>query len=109
VYHPNRGSSAKEKQMSTGFWAAVEAARAEVAANGHTAQQVVDILNKYASPSSNDAFFHGEGADLFDALTFAGWKYQWMEASYYWVMKAPNGDLLTYIEGDVALGDQHIG
>lgn len=88
------------------FWAAIEAQCAELR-TAKSANEVVTILNKYGPPSSGDAFFAGGGGDtgVNECLYEAGWVITWAEANYYWVMQAPDGSLLTYIEGDVYLGD----
>lgn len=55
------------------------------------------------------AFFAGSGGDgtVMEALTDAGWRVTWAEASYYYVMTAPDGSSITYIEGDIERGDTH--
>lgn len=35
-----------------------------------------------------------------------GWTYVWIEADYYWAMQAPDGSVITYVEGDVYRGNQ---
>jgi hypothetical protein len=35
----------------------------------------------------------------------AGWGLVWAEAVYYYLMRSPGGELLTYDEGDVYRGD----
>jgi hypothetical protein len=91
------------------FWRAIEEQCQELR-SAKTAAEVIAILNRPGSPSepsSGDAFFAGSGGDtqLDDCLHEAGWSYAWREASYYWAMRAPDGSLLTYVEGDVYLGD----
>jgi hypothetical protein len=89
--------------MSTGFWAAVDAQLAKL----RTATTTDDVIRLLDPPSSGDAFFHGSGGDnsLQEALSAAGWVTTWADAHYYYVMRAPNGDLITYVEGDVYRGD----
>lgn len=52
-------------------------------------------------------FFGGSGGDetVWEALNEAGWAIVWMEADYYFCMKAPDGSLITYVEGDIYLGN----
>lgn len=56
-----------------------------------------------------EAFFGGSGGDdtLSDALKQAGWRYVWSEAAYWWAMRSPAGEILTYVEGDVYRGDRN--
>lgn len=91
------------------FWTAIDELcnRLEKA---KTAAEVVAILNDYHEPSVGDAFFEGSGGDrsVREALDEAGWTVVWSEASYHYAMRAPDGSLLTYVEGDVYLGDRHV-
>lgn len=91
--------------MSSDFWAAIEAQCAELR-TAKTADQVIEILNRYGPPSVGDAFFAGSGGDtrVEECLDAAGWTYVWREAHYHWAMRAPDGSLLTYVEGDVYRG-----
>lgn len=88
------------------FWKRIDAQLAAIRALPRDAgvEAVIGLLDP---PSSGDAFFGGSGGDntLAEALEGAGWQLVWREASYYYVMEAPNGDLLTYVEGDVYRGD----
>jgi hypothetical protein len=43
-----------------------------------------------------------------DSLYTAGWTLTWAEAHYYYVMQAPDGTVITYIEGDIYRGDRHV-
>jgi hypothetical protein len=47
----------------------------------------------------------GDGDDLLGALYDGGWASHRYEAPYYWVVRAPNGEFLSYTEGDVSRGD----
>lgn len=85
------------------FWAHVEDQLTKLK-SATTADEVIAILDP---PSSGDAFFAGEGGEMAESLYEAGWGSAWYEAEYYWVMRAPNGDKVTYIEGDVCRGDTH--
>lgn len=52
------------------------------------------------------AFWQGGGDDLSEMLFDRGWKWAWSKATYYFAMTAPDGSGITYIEGDVDLGDE---
>lgn len=92
------------------FWKAIEAQCAELR-TAKTADEVIEILNRYGPPSTGDAFFAGSGGDtqVHGCLDDAGWTYVWREADYYWVMQAPDGSQITYVEGDVFKGNQVVG
>jgi hypothetical protein len=91
----------------TSFWAAIEEQCRELC-TARSADAVITILNRHGQPSSGDAFFAGSGGDtqVIDCLREAGWDTVHVKADYYWVMRAPDGSLLTYVEGDVYRGDQ---
>lgn len=95
-----------------GFWAVIEQQCAELR-EAKTADDVMRILSLDRNPLGPDtaaglAFFAGGGGDdsVESCLSAAGWHHVWREAEYYWVMEAPNGDKITYIEGDVYRGQQ---
>lgn len=93
--------------MTDAFWAAIAAQLEEL----RTAQTADDVVRILASPGCvGDGFFGGSGGDdsVEDALSAAGWHHTWRNAHYYWVMRAPNGDKITYVEGDIFKGDQKI-
>ena len=93
-----------------GFWDVIAAEIAELR-TAKTADQVIEIMNKFHEPSAGDAFFAGGGGDLSisEALTDAGWTYVWAEADYYYVLRSPDGkSMITYCEGDVYKGDTSI-
>lgn len=85
------------------FWAHIDT-QLEALKTVGSADEVIAVLDP---PSSGDAFFAGSGGDgsVADSLRDAGWTTAVYEADYYWVMKAPNGDLITYVEGDVYRGN----
>ncbi|MFI9271926.1 hypothetical protein ACIGXM_14565 [Kitasatospora sp. NPDC052896] len=86
------------------FWEYVEAQLEELK-SAKTADDVIRIL---ASPGcTGDAFFGGGGGDetVWDSLYEAGWKRVWAEADYYWCFEAPDGSMITYVEGDVYRGN----
>lgn len=90
------------------YWAAVDAALA-AARQVRTVDELITALNKHHPPSVGDAFFAGSGGDeqLWDAIMDNphGWRVVWAEADYYWVARDPEGNLCTYVEGDVYRGD----
>ena len=90
-----------------GFWAQIEAQLAELK-QAATADDVIRILGGAEGASAGDAFFAGSGGDdsVEDALSEAGWTHVWRKAHYYWAMQAPNGDGITYVEGDIYRGIQ---
>jgi hypothetical protein len=104
------------------FWEVIDQQLAELK-TAQSADDVMRILAKERDPyytvegdteghgpnGSPGAFFGGSGGDasVEDALYEAGWRLTWAEASYHWVMQAPNGDQVTYVEGDVYRGDTH--
>lgn len=90
----------------TDFWQAVDAQIAELG-TAKDADDVVNILNAYGSPSSGDAFFGGSGGDatVWGALYQAGWSVVWMDADYFWCMRSTTGSKVTYVEGDIYKGD----
>ena len=100
--------------MSDSFWTLIEAQLTELK-TAATADDVCRILSFARNPqgegdagSTCHGFFAGSGGDgtVQDSLLCAGWSLVWAEASYYYVMRAPGGSLLTYIEGDVYKGDR---
>ena len=101
--------------MSDSFWAAIEGQLDKL----REARTVDDVVGVLADPPaviadyigdgcSGDAFFAGSGGDtrILDVLIDAGWRTTWFEASYYYVLEAPDGGELTYIEGDIYRGDR---
>lgn len=60
-----------------------------------------------AQDSAARAFFAGGGGDVLPdtPLRAAGWQVIAWEAPYYWAMRAPNGDEVSYVEGDVYAGN----
>lgn len=91
--------------MST-FWDDIAEQLAELQ-TATTADDVLRILPG-TDGASGEGFFAGSGGDdtVMEALQEAGWHVTWAEASYYYVMRAPNGDEITYVEGDIFRGDQ---
>lgn len=97
--------------MTDAFWKAVEAQLKELE-SAKTAADVVRILSRERNPYGHetiaaDGFFAGGGGDdsVEAALDEAGWVHVWREAEYYWCMRAPDGSHVTYVEGDIYLGN----
>lgn len=93
------------------FWETVEAQLSELR-SAYTADDVLRILSPERNPlgassGSGDGFFAGSGGDgsVMHSLELAGWIVTWYDAAYYYVMQAPNGEKITYVEGDVYRGD----
>ncbi len=102
--------------MSDNFWVLIRAQLRELK-NAENADDVIRILSPERNPYGNgrdgmdgaaDGIFAGSGGGntVDDALDDAGWTYVWSRASYWWAMKAPDGSVITYIEGDVYRGDR---
>ena len=76
-----------------------------------TARTAADVFRILGTDSAQDgaarAFFAGGGGDVLpDApLREAGWEVIAWEAPYYWCMRAPDGDEVSYVEGDVYRGN----
>lgn len=87
------------------FWDDIARQLAELR-TATTADDVLRILP--GGEGSGEGFFAGSGGDdtVMESLLEAGWSVTWAAASYYWVMRAPGGDEITYVEGDIFRGDQ---
>ena len=92
---------------TAGFWDDIHA-QYEALKSAKSADDVLRICPKIPGMSAGDGFFEGSGGDeqVYDALLAAGWKTIWMDADYFWAMRAPNGDVISYVEGDLYRGDQ---
>lgn len=73
-----------------------------------TVDDVMKICYRWWRSSSGDAFFPGGSGDveLLSILTEAGWSPVWVEAYYFFAIRDPHGDGLTYVEGDLYRGVQ---
>ncbi|MFD7956060.1 hypothetical protein ACFV4X_21505 [Streptomyces ardesiacus] len=87
------------------FWAVIATQLQEL----RTAKTADDVLRILPSDGDAPAFFTGSGGDetVSDALRTAGWELVWAESSVYYTMRAPDGSMITYIEGDIFPGDRH--
>lgn len=92
---------------ASSFRAAIEAQLAD-ARKATSAERVCEIMPTTPDMSALGASGFCEGGDELDAtLQEAGWRRVWAEAPYLWCMRAPDGSKLTYVEGDLYLGDAH--
>jgi len=98
------------------FWKVI-AGQLDELRSAKSADDVVRILshecNPYDDPSMAggcDGFFAGSGGDetVRQALGDAGWAFE-RGNRYYYVMRSPGGDYVTYCEGDIYLGDRMAG
>jgi hypothetical protein len=99
--------------MTDNFWGVIKA-QVEELRTAKGADDVLRILSKERDPygpdhetGGCDAFFAGGGGDdtVHESLVDAGWRTIWYEAWYYWAMRAPDGTVITYIEGDIFARD----
>lgn len=70
-----------------------------------TARHVDDVISTCPEVSSGDGFFAGGGDEMYEALMTAGWRPVEWQAAYYWCVAAPDGGLLSYVEGDLYRGN----
>lgn len=107
--------------MPNAFWTAVRQQITELR-TAATADDVLRILGPDRNPyrlenpswdgMDGQGFFAGGDADdVADALGDAGWERVWSspkpgEGHCFYAMRAPNGDVITYCEGDVYRGDR---
>jgi hypothetical protein len=89
-----------------GFWDAIDAQLKRLK-TARTSAEVIEILGGKAAASVGDAFFGGDGDDMWGVLSDAGWSVAWSEAGYFWAMRSPDGQSgITYVEGDIYDGVQ---
>ncbi|MFK0231200.1 hypothetical protein ACIQUL_36150 [Streptomyces sp. NPDC090303] len=101
--------------MSKNFWDEIRRQLKELE-SAKSADDVLRILAHENNPDQaypranrpDEGFFAGSGGGdcVNEALEEAGWSYVWARASYWWAMKAPDGSVITYIEGDIYRGDR---
>ncbi|MFI8815710.1 MULTISPECIES: hypothetical protein [unclassified Streptomyces] len=98
--------------MPDPFWAAVKEQLKELR-SAKCADDVTRILSKERNPYGHepiagDGFFAGSGGanTVREALLTAGWETVWIRTGYWYAMKAPDGSMITYIEGDIYRGDK---
>jgi hypothetical protein len=109
-------TTVEENEMLKNFWSVIDEQLAELK-TAKTAADVVRVLsherNPYGDPTmagSCDAFFAGSGGDetVRGALYEAGWSFVKGD-QYFYVMRAPGGDEITYCEGDIFVGGKGAG
>ena len=68
--------------------------------------EVIAICKRWWGRSSGEAFFPGGSGDaeLLSILMGAGWEPVWVQAYYFFAIRDPQGDGLTYTEGDIDRG-----
>ena len=100
-------STATKTAIWDGFWSAIHD-QYEALKSAQSADDVMRICKPVPGVSTGEGFFEGSGGDeqVLDALLIAGWRSVRIDADYYWCLQAPNGDLVTYIEGDLFRGNQ---
>jgi hypothetical protein len=93
--------------MMDGFWAAVDS-QLELLRTARTAGEVLAIC---PGDAGGCGFFAGGGGDatVLGALREAGWRTVDYRAEYYWCAEAPDGSLITYVEGDLYRGNTLVG
>lgn len=93
--------------MADAFWDNVKRCADELK-KAQSVDGVITTLNAHFPPSATEAFYGGSGGDndFYEILDEAGWTILWADADYYFAAQAPDGSVLTYIEGDVTRGDQ---
>ncbi|NEC21190.1 hypothetical protein [Streptomyces parvus] len=92
------------KIMWGAFWTLIEMQLKEL----QSAKNADDVIRILGGSGPGDAHFAGSGGDgtVRASLFAAGWELVWQEADYFWVMKAPDDSMITYIEGDIYRGDK---
>jgi hypothetical protein len=105
--------------MDTDFWTTISVQLRDLL-YAETADDVINVLapdhNPFsAMPDAPDAFFAGqedeEGrkgtATVWDHLRKAGWRTAWSGGEFLYVMRAPDGTMITYDNGRIYRGDRH--
>jgi hypothetical protein len=104
----SRSDMTKVSQRTAGFWENISAQISQL----QSAKSADDVISILGPPDPNigvgDAFFEGGGGDedVYSALMQAGWRTIAFEAPYYWAMEAPDGSVISYVEGDIYRGNQ---
>jgi hypothetical protein len=102
--------------MADKFWETVAEQLTELS-TAQNADDVLRILGPDRNPYGPDwdgmdgqGFFAGSGGDgtVRESLERAGWELKWSRAGYWWAMQAPDGTVVTYIEGDIYRGNRSV-
>ncbi|MFG3176569.1 hypothetical protein ACGFZC_16095 [[Kitasatospora] papulosa] len=102
--------------MPDQFWTAITQQLKELE-SAKNADDVIRILSPERNPYGPDwdgqdgaasGFFAGSGGDgtVRGSLFTAGWNDVWLIAPYYYAIQAPDGSMITYIEGDIYRGNR---
>lgn len=87
------------------FWAAIDA-QIRLVRRARSAGDVIAACPPVDGLSVGHGFFAGGGGD--DSILAnlpADWTEVGVRASYHWCMRAPDGSELTYVEGDLYVGN----
>lgn len=106
-------------ESSNTLWSVIAGQLKELE-SARTADDVIRILGPDRNPygpnwggmdGAAEGFFAGSGGDdtVRESLETAGWVLAWSRAWYWYAMQAPDGSMVTYIEGDIYRGDRHQG
>jgi len=90
--------------MTDNFWNVIDTQREQLR-SAESAADVLRILATEHNPygpgiASAPAFFAGDRS-MREELVEAGWTTIWSEAWYHFAMRAPDGTVITYVEGDI--------
>ncbi len=102
------GLLAAVKKVAAGdFWKQINQQIEELETAGSAADVFRICPPTDSAATGSKGFFAGSGGDqtVAAALRKAGWKTLWAEAPYHWCKQAPNGDTITYVEGDIYKGN----
>lgn len=84
----------------TDFWKAIEDTLVQLR-EASSVDRVLELCPQIPGTSTGDGFWEGGYDEFADALSTAGWRTTWAEASYYWIKRAPDGSQIKYVEGDL--------
>ena len=72
-----------------------------------TVDELIRVCGEHYAKSVGDAFFPGGGdRDLLGTLMESNWSLVWCRADYYFAARDPEGNTITYVEGDIYRGTQ---
>lgn len=77
-----------------------------------TVDEIIAICDKHfpaeiAAGADGDSFYPG-GADedLFSSLNLDTWTFPWIRSEFFFSIQDPQGNIMTYIEGDLYRGNR---